>query len=254
MSDEELAPLDPDLARLVRAERAEPGAPAGSKARVLTRLAASIGTGGGGDGGDGGDTGDGGSGSGPSGPSAAVTPLARALPLLAAFVVGGAVGAGVMAARPPSIVYVDRVVPTTTPPGTPTGPETVTETAIGLPPTVVATGSTVSSAPAASSTESPDATLARERAILDVARTAVGRGDAPHALEAVEHHQREFPHGQLVEEREAIAIQALARLARFDEAHARASRFHRRYPHSVLLPVVDAAVESARQLRDGGGE
>ena len=146
-----------------------------------------------------------------------------------------------MAARPARVVYVDRVAPAAA-----SMAPTATESAIGLPPAVVASSSSSASPPAPSAEESPDVTLARERAILDVARTAVGPGDGAHALDAVERHQRDFPHGQLVEEREAIAIQALARLGRADEAWTRASRFHRRYPHSVLIPVVDAAVESAK--------
>ena len=53
-----------------------------------------------------------------------------------------------------------------------------------------------------------------------------------------------FPDGRLVEEREALRVQALAQLGRAAEAHEVAARFRRQYPRSMLLPVVDAALQS----------
>jgi hypothetical protein len=49
----------------------------------------------------------------------------------------------------------------------------------------------------------------------------------------------------MTEEREAIAIQALVKLGRKEDARARADRFRRRFPRSVLMVVVDAAIQSA---------
>jgi hypothetical protein len=53
---------------------------------------------------------------------------------------------------------------------------------------------------------------------------------------------REFPRAQMIEEREAIAVQALAKLGRTEAAATRGARFRKVYPNSVLVPVVDAAL------------
>ena len=87
-----------------------------------------------------------------------------------------------------------------------------------------------------------DVDLASERAILEVARTSLSRGKSAMALEALGDHERQFPHGQLVEEREALAIQALAQSGRGPQARDRAARFRRTFPESILLPAVDAAL------------
>jgi hypothetical protein len=102
------------------------------------------------------------------------------------------------------------------------------------------------SAAATGDVASRDDALSAEREMLDVARTALGRGDGKHALEAVDRHTRVFPRGQMSEEREAIAVQALAMLGRTDEASARGTRFRKRYPNSVLIPVIDAALDVGR--------
>jgi hypothetical protein len=46
----------------------------------------------------------------------------------------------------------------------------------------------------------------------------------------------------MAEEREAIGVQALAKLGRSEEANARATRFRKHYPNSVMMPVIDAAI------------
>jgi outer membrane protein assembly factor BamD (BamD/ComL family) len=83
--------------------------------------------------------------------------------------------------------------------------------------------------------------LAAERAALDVARTALGRGDGANALAACDDHSRKYPRGALAEEREAIAVQALVLEHRGDDARARAERFRKTHPRSILLPAVLAA-------------
>jgi len=96
-----------------------------------------------------------------------------------------------------------------------------------------------SSAPAATARSGND--LEAERALLDVARTALGRGDGANALTACEGHARRFPRGALGEEREAIAVQALVLEQRGEDARLRAERFRKAYPRSILLPAVLAA-------------
>jgi hypothetical protein len=88
--------------------------------------------------------------------------------------------------------------------------------------------------------------LGAERALLDIARTALGRGDGANALANADDHARRFPRGALSEEREAIAVQALLLERRRQEAKDRAERFRRAYPKSILLPAVLAAAEIDR--------
>jgi hypothetical protein len=83
--------------------------------------------------------------------------------------------------------------------------------------------------------------LEAERALLDVARTALGRGDGANALRAAEEHGRRFPRGILAEEREAMSIQALRLLHRDDDAQARLERFRGRFPTSLIRPALEAA-------------
>jgi outer membrane protein assembly factor BamD (BamD/ComL family) len=84
--------------------------------------------------------------------------------------------------------------------------------------------------------------LARERELLDVARAALVHGDFEDALGAVRKHETQWPHGALEEEREALAIQALAAAGRTPAADARAARFRRAFPASMLADVVNAAL------------
>ena len=175
---------------------------------------------------------------------------------LGAFVAGGVVGAGV--AR--LVTRVDAG-PLAAPPAS----AGVTVDAASRPdedgaPPPVATGSTASTAgpePLPSSAEpSPthlDASsprsaddgrgdLTRERELLDAARAALTHGRPDEAIAAAERHARQWPRGYLVEEREAVWIQALAASGRRAEASGRAARFRRAFPGSVLRPAVDAAV------------
>ncbi|WP_437535221.1 hypothetical protein WME79_13340 [Sorangium sp. So ce726] len=73
--------------------------------------------------------------------------------------------------------------------------------------------------------------LVRESNLVDASRAALAQ-DPEAALAALERHQAEFPKGRLAEEREFIAIRALVRLGRADEARARAAAFLARYPSS----------------------
>lgn len=97
------------------------------------------------------------------------------------------------------------------------------------------------SASSTASTRAATSDLTAERSLLDVARTALGRGDFANALASADAHQKRFPKGALAEEREALAVQALAGAGRKEEARARAERFARSFPGSILLPAVEAA-------------
>lgn len=84
--------------------------------------------------------------------------------------------------------------------------------------------------------------LARERALLDQARAQIAAGEPARALDYVDRHGRRHPHGALSEEREALAVNALVSLGRYREALARGETFRNRYPNSLLMPSVDAAL------------
>jgi hypothetical protein len=101
-----------------------------------------------------------------------------------------------------------------------------------------------SAKPVRETRDDDDAKLAEEIALVQMARTALLRGDATLALEGTEKHRRKFAKGRLAEERESVAIQALARLGRLDEARARLRLFEQRYPNSVALPAVRRDVEA----------
>jgi hypothetical protein len=81
-------------------------------------------------------------------------------------------------------------------------------------------------------------TLTAERALLDVAHSALANGNAASALDALSRHARGFPHGVYREEREALSVQALRAAGRTEEAARRAAAFKTRYPRSLFLSTV----------------
>lgn len=83
-------------------------------------------------------------------------------------------------------------------------------------------------------------TLGRERVLLDLARSALASRDTSKALAAVRSHEAQFPTGQLVEEREALAVQILWVAGRQDEATRRLHVFSLQFPDSPLRPSLDA--------------
>ena len=91
---------------------------------------------------------------------------------------------------------------------------------------------------------SPSSTLNAERLVVDVARSAYARGDRDEALRALARHATTYPDGALAEEREALAIRILVDAGRAPEARARGQKFRTRYPKSLMLPAVEAALES----------
>jgi len=234
--------LEDEARALLRPVREPPPVGAEVKARARRRLALALPMGGGGGGGGGGGT-----------PLPAAKGLGRALAarvpawsLLASFLAGGAV---VMLASPrptASVVIVPAALTEAAPPSAsaplpiPVAPAVIVVPAVVpsvvRPPTVPAPAST---APAASARAGSDG-LEAERSLLDVARTALGRGDGGNALRATEEHGRRFPRGILAEEREAMSIQALRLLHRDDDAQARLERFRGRFPTSLIRPALEA--------------
>ena len=89
-----------------------------------------------------------------------------------------------------------------------------------------------------------DGTLAGESPLIENARARIGEGNPERALALLAWHARKFPHGQLAEEREALWVQALVRKGAATEARTRAVLFERRFPLSIQLAIVRAAVQS----------
>ncbi|MBX3191922.1 MAG: hypothetical protein KF819_33335 [Labilithrix sp.] len=225
-------PMAPEIDALLSSERsALDDAPPG-KARVRARLEKTLF----------GAPPPGGDGGGPTTTSTSAGANAAAAgagaKIIAAFIAGAlAGGAVVFALMPPKVQAVEymhdtHIAPSVTP-------------ASAAPPVE---GPPASAAPAASASTPPAGSaprgdsLAAERALLDPARTALGRRDAASALDAVRKHETKFAQGKMSEEREAIAVQALVLAGKRPEAEARAARFRQRYPGSVLLAAVEAAL------------
>ncbi len=86
----------------------------------------------------------------------------------------------------------------------------------------------------------PEAELALIREAQDALRASPAR-----ALSLTDAHRRRFGDGTLAQEREVVAIDALVRLGRRDEARARAAALHRRWPRSAHGRRVDVLVGGA---------
>ena len=86
------------------------------------------------------------------------------------------------------------------------------------------------------------AALTAERRQLTVARAALSAGDGRQALALLDGHRVTWPTGQLVEEREALIVLALASLHKDADARAAAAGFRATYPRSLFLYAIDRAV------------
>ncbi|HZU84640.1 MAG TPA: hypothetical protein VE987_17040 [Polyangiaceae bacterium] len=171
--------------------------------------------------------------------------------LAAAFIAGGATGMLLQARlgrdRGARIASVHAPMP----------PAESTERS-GATPAAPASPSAVDSRPSVASRPPPAATpativaaarnqqtqLDAERALLDGARGALVSGDSDAALRALDRHARTFRRPLLAEEHDALLVQALVRAGRYDEARARAEALRHKFPQSLLLPAVDAALAS----------
>ena len=161
------------------------------------------------------------------------------------WLIGGATGAALYGAfqhEQVRVVYVDRPVALSpTPTAAPTSASSKPEPSALSVPTTTRNGA---AAPTASTAKNAGSQLARERALLDLARAAAARGEPALALAQAERHRQQFPQGRLAEEREAMAIRALLALGRGAEARARADAFRASYPNSFLTPVIDSALSA----------
>lgn len=239
----ELERLDDDIASLIASARGIDELEPSHKSAVLAATLARVGAlpGGGDDGAAPGGGAGPPAGHGASAMASGVSGARLAGALLATFALG--VGAGVVVDRathtPQVVVVAPSVTASVQSPPAPAAPEEATLSVTALPSAAETHASPRPAAPAVASARG----LAAERALLDVARSALGRGEPSEALAAVDRHTREYPDGTLVEEREALAIKALVALGRRSEAKTRAEAFEKRFPRSLLLRAVKAAVD-----------
>jgi hypothetical protein len=239
MSDD----LDPDVLSVLR--KATPvEVDAASRARVLAgvdaRIAMLPSNGGGGSQSNGGA------------PNSGISRLIASKPILSlalALAVGGAAGALLRGAPSPNVVVVERVVAAPSPSALASAaPIAAPSSSVAAVDSIDADALPNASARASAPPLDSGAALAAESALLDIARTALARGEPDHALAAIARHAAQFPHGVLVEEREAIAVKALAQAGRGSDAKARADRFRARYPKSMFQTAIDSSLGSNREM------
>jgi hypothetical protein len=242
---ESLEPLPADVQAVLDAGRSGAGPDAEARVRLLGRIAAT---------------------SGLAITGAAHAPAAQAAP--AASAASGAAKAGLLAAKPLAVAVVFALgaaagvgahvawqagrPPVHAHAPRPSVPSVPSPAPIAVPVPVPVVVPTVIPAPAVASPHDrrtarhpPSVDLAAESALVERARTALGRGDAAAALAAIDEHTRRFPRGTMSEERDAVRIQALALTGRLEDARARARDFRARFPHSLFVPVIDHAVGHA---------
>jgi hypothetical protein len=230
----DLPPLEADVRAFVDAEKSHspslsPAVRARIAAGVYTRLVT-----------PGGTSGEGGA---PAQARGGLSRIVRAHPItsvVVALCVGASAGALLRPAASPRerVVYVER-------PATVVSPSA----AAAANPAAAASDSAVTPSAAEPATpkpsvESPD-TSSAERLVLDAARQALARGDASAAWISIGEHERRFPRGRLIEERDALAVRSLIGLGRVPEARRRAETLRRRFPRSIFLPAVDSALGAA---------
>jgi hypothetical protein len=233
--------LPDDVARLLESERNRPPPPADARARLLDGVLGTIGAtpvaAGGAPGVHPGKQ------VARAGLRALMTkPLAIAAIGFAAGASGGVAVGRAIAPREVRVVYVDRFLPGPSA-SAPASESAVPEAGVPVaPPSAPPLHAPVASVPAAPATTGRDRELAAERSRIEIARTSLMQGDPAAALRSLDQHAAHYPTGQLSEEREALAVQALVALGRVDEARGHAAAFTKRYPTSMLSPVVQAAV------------
>jgi hypothetical protein len=223
-------PIDPTLEALYRADRARPPlAPPGARERVLEGVLSRIGGGGGSS-----DP------SGPVGPPSGGLgrPALAGVTFTAGLIVGGALG--VLFA--PRDVGPERAASDTTQTREDaTHTEPVVEAAMPAEdrehhePAAPARrrAAPIEVVPDPSTELRTGASTAEERALIDRARSALRRGDTHEALVTLMGHERRFPNGALVEERERLIVEALVAAGRIEQARARIDAYVRDHPSGI---------------------
>jgi hypothetical protein len=246
-------PLPESLRELVDAEKSRPDPSPEVQQRTFARLSATLGLTGG--------VGDVPAPAAPSGTPATATPAGPSLARLVArgsrrgwvtFLVGAAVGATTYG----TVAHLQRksvahLVPSATlAPREPVPASTAPE--LGLAPAPVEPAPRPVPAPThpqrvlgeQETERAKDRGLAAERKWIEMARTALARGRVDGALAALRRHARQYPGGQLAEERDSLLVQALVAKGDYAQARAQAARFGRQHPQSLFSPAIEQALRS----------
>jgi hypothetical protein len=211
----------------------------------------------------------GGAGAGAAGASASAAPAAAgagakvavatgaakvgiAVKVAGAITIASAVGVGAVAvshreASPPAPVGMVATETASVAAAAPSSSPATTKLAIAEPPPSVepSATATTSAKVATKSSAKPaasDTGMEAEVRLLERAQDALRSRSPSEALALADEHARRFPQGILVQEREVIAVEALVKAGRRDEAKARAARFRARFPGSSHTRRLDALV------------
>lgn len=93
----------------------------------------------------------------------------------------------------------------------------------------------------------PAADPTAEIRLLQAAQRDLARAPARAYQRLIEHEQR-FQASVFVEEREALAVEALVRMGRATEARSRAQDFRRRFPNSAYWRRINAVLQTSKPL------
>jgi outer membrane protein assembly factor BamD (BamD/ComL family) len=77
---------------------------------------------------------------------------------------------------------------------------------------------------------------------MESARQFLSRGEPRDALRLLDEARRDYPNGVFAEEREALAIVALAQTGETRSARIAAESFRRSYPQSIHLQTIEEAL------------
>lgn len=91
------------------------------------------------------------------------------------------------------------------------------------------------------SAKAPAESAGSELALVNRAQVALG-SDPQRALSLTSEHARAYPNGEFVQEREVIAVEALSRLGRKEEARGRARSLVQRFPRTPYAARLEVAV------------
>jgi hypothetical protein len=90
----------------------------------------------------------------------------------------------------------------------------------------------------------PRESYAAELRLLQRAHAAYGTGNFARALVILSEHNGRFPRGRLAEERDALRVRSLVGAGRTAEARRAVAAFGSRFPRSVLLPRLEATLQT----------
>jgi hypothetical protein len=250
--------LPPEIDAFLSPERRRPDPPAELQSQVLSRLGATLGWLGGPGRGPGGSDPSGGAAPGGHGAGGFAAHGAKQLAAgslvktVAALVVGVVTGAGGhemydrATERRARHAAVAVVAPPVAPEPLP-GPPPIAKPTLEPAAPIAARAEPTSVKPSDTARVEPrqrDRSLAAERALIEQAQTALAREQGAAALAVLERHARDFPQGELAEERDSLQVQALVKMERYEQARKAAAHFHGRFPRSIFGAMVDEALKS----------